>query len=103
MKLLWRTKGKIIKTKNGENSPYLEITEVVLRHCNVANNSYQQKSTFLYAFLPNKSFGQLLDVSSENFILSNTFYLEFLYIEVWFTDSNLLEIEDKINVTLVIN
>ena len=77
MKLLWRTKGKIIKTKNGENSPYLEITEVVLRHCNVANNSYQQKSTFLYAFLPNKSFGQLLDISSENFILSNTFYLEF--------------------------
>ena len=41
MKLLGRTKGKIIKTKNGENSAYLEITEIVLRHCNVANNSYQ--------------------------------------------------------------
>ena len=48
MKLLGSTKSKIEKYKNGENSPYLEITEVVLIHCNVFNNSYQQNSRVLY-------------------------------------------------------
>ena len=61
MKLLGSTKSKIEKYKNGENSPYLEITEVVLIHCNVFNNSYQQNSRVLYTFVPNKIFGQLLD------------------------------------------
>ena len=42
MKLLGSTKSKIKKDKNGENMPYLEITEVILVHCNVINNSYQQ-------------------------------------------------------------
>ena len=42
MKLLGSTKSKITKDKNGENVPYLEITEIVLIHCNVVNNSYQQ-------------------------------------------------------------
>ena len=105
MKLLVSTKSKITKNENGENSPYLEIIEVVLIHCNVVNNSYQQNSRVLYTFLPNKSFGQLLDISPESFIFLKTFDSEFLYIEVWFTDqnSNPLEIEDKINITLVIN
>ena len=96
---------KITKDKNGEHVPYLEITEVVLIHCNVVNNSYQQNSRVLYTFVPNKSFGQLLDISPENFIFLKTFDSEFSYIEVWFTDqnSNPLEIEDKINITLVIN
>ena len=104
MKLLRITKSKI-KDENGENVPYLEITEVVLIHCNVVNNSYQQNSRVLYTFVPNKSFGQLLDTSPENFIFLKTFDSEFLYIEVWFTDqnSNPLEIGDKINITLVIN
>ena len=47
MKLLWSSKGKITKDKNGENLPYLEITEVVLTHCNVVNNSNQQNSRVL--------------------------------------------------------
>ena len=68
MKLLGRTKSKITKDENDENVPYLEITEVVLIHCNVVNNSYQQNSRVLYTFVPNKSFGQLLDISPENFI-----------------------------------
>ena len=38
MKLLGSTKSKITKDKNGENVPYLEITEVVLVHCNIVNN-----------------------------------------------------------------
>ena len=85
--------------------PYLEITDVVLIHCNVANNSYQQNSKVFYTFVPNKLFGQLLDHSPKNIIFLKTLDSEFSYIEVWFTDqnSNPLEIEEKINITLVIN
>ena len=99
MKLLGSTKSKITKNEKGENVPYLEITEVVLIHCNVVNNSYQQRSRVLHTFVPNKSFGQLLNISPENFDS------EFSYTEAWFTDqnSNPLEIEDKKNITLVIN
>ena len=63
MKILGSTKSKITKDENGENVPRLEITEVVLIHCNIANNDYQQDSRVLYTFVPNKSFGQLLDIS----------------------------------------
>ena len=105
MKLLGSTKNKIKKDKNGENVLYLEINEVVLIHCNVVNNSYQQNSRVFYIFVPNKSFGQLLDISPKNFIFFKTFDTEFSYIEVWLTDQNSkpLEIEDKININLVIN
>ena len=74
-------------------------------HCDIAKYDYQQDSRVLYTFVPDKSFGQLLDISPKNFLLSNTFDSNFPYIEVWFThqSSKLLEIEDKINVTLVIN
>ena len=87
------------------NGSYLEITEVVLIHCNVVINSYQQNSRALYTFVPNKSFCQLLDFLPESFIFLKTFDSELLYIEVWFTgqNSNPLEIEDKINIALVIN
>ena len=105
MKLLGSIKSKITKDENGENVPYLEITEVILIHCNVVNNSYQQNSRVLYTFVPNKSFGQLLDISSKSFIFLKAFDSEFSYVEAWFTDQNSrpLEIEDKINITLVIN
>ena len=43
--------------------PHLEITEVILVVCNIVNNDYQQDSKVLYAFVPNKSFGQLLDIN----------------------------------------
>ena len=56
-------------------------------------------------FIPNKLFGQLLNISPKNFILLKTFNSEFSYTEVWFTDQNskTLETEDIINLTLVIN
>ena len=59
----------------------------------------------MYTFVPNKSFGQLLDISHKNFIFLKAFDLEFSYNEVSFTDQNSkpIEIEDKINITLVIN
>ena len=73
MKLHGSTKSKITKNENGENVLYLDISEVVLIHCSVVNNSYQQKSRVLYTFVPNKSLGQLLDISSENFIFLEIF------------------------------
>ena len=88
MKLLGSTKSKITKNKNGENVPHLEITRVVLINYNIVNNDYQQDSKVLYTFVPNKSFGQLLDISPKKIIFLRTFTSEFLYIEVWFTDQN---------------
>ena len=73
----------------GKNvSKNLEIAEVVLVHCNIVNNDYQHDSRVLYTFVPNKTFGQLLDISSKNFVFLKTFHWEFSYIEVWFTDQN---------------
>ena len=56
-------------------------------------------------FVPNKSFGELLDISPKCFIFLKTFDTEFSYIEIWFIDENSkpLEIEDKIKIPLVIN
>ena len=53
---------KITKDENGENMPHLEITEVILVHCKIANNNYQQNLRVLHTFVPNKSFAQLLDI-----------------------------------------
>ena len=105
MKLLGSIKSKITKDKNGKNVPHLKITEVALVHCNIVNNSYQQSSIVLYTFIPSKSFGQLLDISPKNFIFLKTFDSEFSYTVVWFTDQNPkpLDIEDRINITSVIN
>ena len=68
MKLLGSTKNKITKDINGESVPHLEITEVILVHCNIVNNDYQQDSRVLYTFVPNKPFGSLLEVSPKNHI-----------------------------------
>ena len=88
MKLLGSTKNKITKDKNGENVPHLEITEVVLVHCNIVHNDYQQDSRVLYTFVPNKPFGSLLEISPTNLIFLKIFNSEFQTIEVWFTDQN---------------
>ena len=105
MKLLGSTKSKKTKNKNGEIVPHLEITEVLLVHCNIVNNDYQKDLRVVYTFVPNKSFGQLLDISPKNCIFLKTFNSKFSNIEVWFIDQNSkpLEIEDKIILNLVIN
>ena len=104
MKLLGSTVSKINKDKNGENVPNLEVVEVVLVHCNLVNNDYQRESRILYTFVPNKTFGSLLEISPRNHVFLETFNSEFREIKVWFTDqkSRPLEVEDKINVTLII-
>ena len=59
IKLLGSTENKITQDKNVENVPHLEITEVVLVHCNIVSNDYQQDSRILYMFVPNNPFGSL--------------------------------------------
>ena len=88
MKLLGSTKNKITKDKNGENVPHLEITEVVLVHCNIVNNDYQQESRVLYTFVPNKPFGGLLEIFPAKHIFLKTFNSEYPDLKVWFTDQN---------------
>ena len=104
MKLLGSTERKITKDKKGENVPHLEVVELVLVHCNLVNNDYHQDSRILFTFVPNKSFGSLLEISLKNQVFLRTFNSEFQEIKVWFTDqtSKPLELEDKINVTLII-
>ena len=86
MKLLGSTENEITKDKNGENVQHLELTEVVLVHCNIVNNDYQQYSRVLYTFVSNKPFGSLLEISPRNHTYLKTFNLEFQAIEVSFTD-----------------
>ena len=104
MKLLGSTENKITKDKNGENVSHLEITEVVLVHCDIFNNDFQQDSRVLYTFVQNKPFGSLLEISPRNHIFLKTFNLEYDEIKVWFTDQNSqqLEIGDRIDLTMVI-
>ena len=104
MKLLGSTKNKITRDKNGENVPHLEITEVVLIHYNIVNNDYQQDSRVLYKFVPSKPFGSLLEVSPTNHSFLKTFNSEYDEITVWLTDQNSqpLEMEDRINLTMVV-
>ena len=86
MELLQNTEKKVTKYKTGENVPHLKVTEVALVHCNIVNNNYQQDPKFLYTFLPNKSFGQLLEISPK-------FFISLLI--VWFTNSNSKPLEIK--------
>ena len=74
MKLYGSTKKNTTEDKNDENAPHLEITEVLLVHCNIVYNDYQ--------------------INPKNFIFLKTFDSEFSNIEVWLTDQNskLLEI-----------
>ena len=82
MKLLGSIESKITKDKNGENVPHLEIAELVLAHCNLVNNDYQQDSGILYTFAPNKPFTKLLEISLPNHIFLKTFNSEFQEIKI---------------------
>ena len=104
MKLLGSTKKVVDKNKNGDDVPKLESVEVVLVHCNLVKNDCQHASKVLFSFVPNKKFGQLINISPHVFTMMNTINAEFSSVEVWFTDqsSKALEIEDNVNLTLII-
>ena len=84
--------------------PKLESVEVALVHCNLVKNHYQQTSKVLFTFVPNKRFGQLIGIAPYLLTMLGTTNTEFSFIEVWFTDQNSepLEIEDNVNMTLII-
>ena len=104
MKLLGSSKKDIDKNKDEEIVPILETVKVVLVHCNLVNNNYQQASKMLFAFVPNKQFGQLITITPHSLTMIKTANAEFSFIEIWFTDQNNrpLQIEDNVNITLII-
>ena len=93
-----------IKIKMEKNVPKFESVEVVQVHCNLVKNYYQHTSKVVFTFVPNKQFGQLINISPNAFTMMNTVNTEFSSVEVWFTDqvSKALEIEDNVNLTLII-
>ena len=104
MKLLGSTKKYVDSNKNGEIVQKLEYVEVVLVHCNLVKNDYQHTSKVLFSFVPNKQFGQLINISPHSLTMMNTVNTEFSFVEVWFTNqaSKAFEIEDNVNLTLII-
>ena len=104
MRLLGSSADTIDGDKNSELVPKLESVDLVLVHCNLVNNSYQQASKLLFPFVPNKKYGQLITVSPESLIMLKTVNTEFSFIEIWFTDQDNrpLEIEDSVNISLII-
>ena len=93
------------KTKSGENVPSLGVAKVVLVQCNLVDNQYQRKPKVLYSFTTNKSYAYLLNIEQSNLVLLKTYNNEFNNITITFTDQNsgVLKIEDKVNLTLLIN
>ena len=104
MKLLGSAKKDVDQDKDGEDVPKVESDEVVLVYYNLFNNKYEQASKVLFTFVPNKQFGQLINIASHPLIMLNTTNTDFSSIEVWFTDQNSepLEIEDNVNLTVII-
>ena len=79
MKLLGSTKKDVDSDKNSENVPKLESVEVVLVHCNLVNNNYQQASKVLFTFVPNKQFGQLINISPHSLTMLGTTNTKFSF------------------------
>ena len=82
MKLLGSTKDIIDADKNSENVPKLENVEVVLVHCHLVNNAYQQHSRVLFTFVPTTQYG----ISPHSLVFLKTMNTDFSEIEIWFTD-----------------
>ena len=88
MKLLGSSKQLIDADKDSELVPKLEIVETVLVHCNLVTNDYQQASKALFTFVPDKSFGQLMNINPHSPTLLKTVNAEFPFIKVLFTDQD---------------
>ena len=104
IRLLGSTKKDVVADKNSENEPKLESVKVVLVHCNLVKNDYQNTSKVLFSFVSNEQFGQLINISPHSLTMMNTVNTEFSLVQVWFTDqtSKALEIEDNVSLTLII-
>ena len=104
MRLSGSRKKDFDGNKNCKNVTKLEYVQVVLVHCHLVNNNYQQASKVLFTYVPNKQFGQLINIVAHSLTMLSTTNTEFLFVEVWFTDQNSepLQIEDNINLTLIV-
>ena len=104
MELLGSTKKDVDQDKVGEDVAKLESVEVVLVDCNLVNNNYQQVSKALFTFVPNKQFGQLINILPHSQTMLGTTNTEFSFIGVWFTDqkSEPIETDDNVNLTVII-
>ena len=104
IKVLGSTKKDFDQDKDRENLSKLKSVEVVLVHCNLVNNNYEQASKVLFTFVPNKQFGQSINISPHSLTMLGTANTEFSFIEVWFIEQNSepYEIEDYVNLTLII-
>ena len=105
MKLFGGTKKLIEKTKNGVKLPSIEVVKIVLLRCNLVDNQYQQKSEVLCTFTPNKTYVHMLNVERSNSVFLKIYKREFGEIIITFTYQNgrPLEVEDKVNLTLLVN
>ena len=79
MKVLESTKRDVDQDKDGEDVPKLESAEVVLVHCGLVNNNYQQASKAFFAFVPIKQFGQLITIAPYSLTMLNTTNRMFVY------------------------
>ena len=100
MALLGSTKKDVDADRDSENVQKLESVEVVLVHFNLVKNDYQHS---LFSFVPNKQFGQLINIHPNTLTMMNEVNTEFSFVKIWFTDqfSKPLEIDDNVNLTLI--
>ena len=90
--------------KDAENVPKLEsVLEVVLVHCNLVNNNYQQPFKVLFTSIPSKKFGELINIALHSVTISNATNTKLSFTKIWFTDqsSKALERENNVNMTLL--
>ena len=97
MKLFGSSKKKkdVDQDKHEEDARKLESVEVVLVHCNLVNNNYQQACKVLFTFVPNKQFGQLITITPHSPAVLKTTNVEFESTEVWFTNKNIDTLEPR--------
>ena len=88
MRPLGSTTNIVDSDRNGELVPKLESVDLVLVHCNLVNNTYQKASKVLFMFVPDKSYGQLLNMHVHVPVMLKTVNTEFSSVEVWFTDQD---------------
>ena len=81
MTLLGSSSNTVDSDKDGELVPKLEVAEVVLVHCNLVNNDYQQASKVLFTFVPNKQFSQLITVEPHSLTMLKTTNAEFSFLK----------------------
>ena len=82
MKLLGSTKKDVDADKNSETVPKLESVEVFLVHYNLVKNDYQHTLKFLFSFVLNKQFGELINISPHSLTMMNTVNTEFSLVKV---------------------